>query len=177
MLTGRRRRFVAEYLIDLNGSAAAKRAGYSAKTARTIANELLTIPDIQAAITAEQQARASRTQINADRVLLELAAIGFSDAMRHYAFDGQNLVVVDGAPPSASRAVASIKRKVRVIPQKEGDPIEIVETEYKLWDKNSALEKLGKHLGMWKDEGDPGARPLLLVGSIEELRAIAGGAK
>lgn len=65
--------FVREYLIDLNATQAAIRAGYSEKTARQIGAENLTKPVIQSAIEAAQLARSKRTEINADWVLTRLA--------------------------------------------------------------------------------------------------------
>ena len=68
-LSTKQRRFVEEYLVDLNGTQAAIRAGYSPRTARQIASENLSKPDIADAIAEAQAARSQRTQITADRVL------------------------------------------------------------------------------------------------------------
>ena len=68
-LTARQTRFVGEYLIDLNGTQAAIRAGYSRKTARNIASENLAKPDIQEAIQKAQKARSERTRITQDQVI------------------------------------------------------------------------------------------------------------
>ena len=72
-------RFVEEYLVDLNGKQAAIRAGYSAKAAEVQASRLLNFAKVRIAITAAMRARSRRTAISADRVLLELAAIAFSN--------------------------------------------------------------------------------------------------
>ena len=68
-LTAKQDRFVAEYLIDLNATQAAIRAGYSEKTARFIGAENLTKPNIAAAVAAAQAKRSERTEIDADYVL------------------------------------------------------------------------------------------------------------
>ncbi|MEQ6916021.1 terminase small subunit [Halomonas aquatica] len=68
-LTPKQSRFVDEYLIDLNATQAAIRAGYSEKTARQVGAENLSKPDIASAIEARTQERSERTQINADMVL------------------------------------------------------------------------------------------------------------
>lgn len=73
--------FVGEYLVDLNATQAAIRAGYSAKTAQAIGAENLTKPVIAAAIAAEQEARSKRVQREADDVLRDLALVR-ADAMR-----------------------------------------------------------------------------------------------
>jgi phage terminase small subunit len=72
-LTARQQRFVDEYLIDLNASQAAIRAGYSEKTSRAIASELLTKPNIQEAINAAQAERNQKTKIDAAWVLEQAA--------------------------------------------------------------------------------------------------------
>lgn len=72
-------RFVQEYLIDLNGTAAAIRAGYSPKSAKFIACELLKAPHIQAAIAKAQKERGERTQITADNVLREIERMAMFD--------------------------------------------------------------------------------------------------
>ncbi|WP_312903621.1 terminase small subunit [Stutzerimonas nitrititolerans] len=64
-------RFVEEYLVDLNATQAAIRAGYSERTAKEIGYENLTKPYIQAAIAEARQAQQQRTEITADRVLRE----------------------------------------------------------------------------------------------------------
>jgi phage terminase small subunit len=68
-LTAKQDRFVAEYLIDLNATQAAIRAGYSEKTARFIGAENLTKPIISAAVATAQGKRQQRTEIDADYVL------------------------------------------------------------------------------------------------------------
>ena len=77
-LTAKQERFCTEYIIDLNATQAAIRAGYSSKTANRIASENLSKPDIQRKIQELQQERAERTEITQDKVLKELAGIGFA---------------------------------------------------------------------------------------------------
>ncbi len=78
-MTAKQQLFVAEFLIDLNATQAAIRAGYSAKTAQTIGSENLTKPIIGASITDALKARRLRTEITQDRVLEELALVAFAD--------------------------------------------------------------------------------------------------
>ena len=68
-LTARQQRFVDEYLVDLNATQAAVRAGYSAHTANEIGAENLAKPSIRAAVDAALAARSERTQVTADRVI------------------------------------------------------------------------------------------------------------
>ena len=73
------KRFVQEYLIDLNATQAAIRAGYSKKTAQEQASRLLSKVKVQADIQKAMKRRSERTGITQDRVLEELALIAFSD--------------------------------------------------------------------------------------------------
>lgn len=79
-LTDKQQRFVDEYLVDLNATQAAIRAGYSADTAGSIGHENLQKPEIVLAIAEARKAQQERTQITADRVVMELGLIAFADA-------------------------------------------------------------------------------------------------
>ena len=79
-LEPRQERFVQEYLIDLNATQAAIRAGYSEKSARQMGTENLSKPSIQAAISKAQAERAERTGIAADKALREAWSIATADA-------------------------------------------------------------------------------------------------
>lgn len=78
-LTPKQAAFVREYLVDLNASAAARRAGYSKRTARSVGQENLTKPAIAAAIAAAQSERAKRTELTQDYVLNGLRGIADDD--------------------------------------------------------------------------------------------------
>lgn len=79
MMTPKKEAFVREYLIDLNATQAAIRAGYSAKTAKQQGARLLTDVDVAAAIAQAQEARIERVEITQDRVLEQLWAIATAD--------------------------------------------------------------------------------------------------
>ena len=79
-LTEKQQRFIDEYLIDLNATQAAIRAGYSVKTAREQASQNLTKLNIQQAISEKMAERSKRTGVNQDRIVLELAKIAFVNA-------------------------------------------------------------------------------------------------
>lgn len=81
-LTPKQKRFVDEYLIDLNATQAAIRAGYSKRTAEWIGPQLLGKTHVSEAVTERMRARELRTEITQDRVLQELAKIAFSDIRR-----------------------------------------------------------------------------------------------
>lgn len=157
-LNPKQRRFVEEYLVDSNATAAARRAGY--REPNTQGPRLLVNVGVAEAIRAAQQARSERVGMTADDVLRELAILGTSDPWHYRVDDEGNVTLAPGVHPSAIRAVASIRRKVR----HRVDGTREYETEVRLWDKNSALEKAGKHLGLFREKleltGKDGA-PLL----------------
>ena len=74
-LTAKQERFCREYLVDLNASGAARRAGYSPPTANRIGHENLTKPDIQDRIRRELDKRSKRTLIDADKILIKLKRV------------------------------------------------------------------------------------------------------
>ena len=74
-MTPKQQAFVNEYLIDLNATQAAIRAGYSTKTAEVIANQLLNKTLVRAAINKAQMQRADKTELNAEWVLNRLQLI------------------------------------------------------------------------------------------------------
>lgn len=152
-LTARQSRFVDEYLIDLNATQAAIRAGYSEKTAKSQGQRLLTNVDIESAIQQRMKAREQRTEVTQDRVLRELARLGFSDIRKLFTTGGQ-LRSVHDLDDDIAAAVQSVEVVTKMLPGADGEEPDI---EYvhkiKLWDKNSALEKIAKHLGMFADNG------------------------
>jgi phage terminase small subunit len=151
-LNARQQRFVREYLIDLNATKAAIRAGYSKKTAYSIGNENLNKPEIAAQITAAQQKRADKLEITADRVLEELGRIGFAnmaDYMRSNA-DGDPYLDFSGLTREQAAALA----EVTVEDFKDGrgdDARDVRRVKFNLADKRAALVDVGRHLGMFKD--------------------------
>jgi phage terminase small subunit len=153
-LTPKQARFVAEYLIDLNATQAAIRAGYSEKTAHVIGPENLGKPIIAAAITEAQDKRAGRTEITQDRVMAELAKLGFYDIRK---------AVRWGAVPEGRDEHGNAEWPVEMVPSEDLDDetaaaiTEVSLTaqgvKIKMVDKLAALEKLGRHLGMFAGSG------------------------
>lgn len=146
-MTERQKRFVEEYLIDLNATQAAIRAGYSPETAKEIGCENLTKPNIRARVDKAIAERSKRTGVNQDRVLLELARLGFVNPADLINMD--EATIKDGANRDDTAAISSVK--VKTIPTEDGN---ITEREVKLCDKNKSLELLARHLGMFNDKLD-----------------------
>ena len=151
-LTDKQQRFVEEYAIDFNGTQAAMRAGYAQKSARFTARDLLDKPEIFAAIAALQKKHAERCDISAERVIRELALLGFSNILDY-------MTAPEGADPyidlsAMTRDQAAALTEVtceRYFEGKGDDATPVVRTKIKVADKRGALELLGKHLSVFKD--------------------------
>lgn len=142
--------FCREYLVDLNAAQAAIRAGYSEKTARQVGSENLSKPDIQDEITQLMSQRVDRLDLSADHVVRELMSLAFSDVGRIFAEDG-TLKPLHEIPVEVRKAIAGID----VFEEFDGrgkDRKLIGHTKkVRLWDKNKAIEMLGKYLRMFPD--------------------------
>lgn len=145
-LTNKQQRFVEEYLIDLNATQAAIRAGYSVKTANEQGCQNLTKLSIQQAISEKMAERSKRTGVNQDRVVLELAKIAFVKMTDIVDNQGR---IKDSATDDDLSCIESMKYK-----ESESDTGSSMEREVKISPKLKALELLGKHLGMWNDKLD-----------------------
>ena len=147
-LTDKQSLFVDNYLTSLNGTQAAIAAGYSEKTARTIASKLLTKVDIQVAISAAMAERGDRVQVTQDRVLREVGRIALVDPRK--AFDKNNaLLPPNDWPDEIAAAISSIK--INEIRNSDGDLIGETK-EIKFWSKPDALMLAARHLGMLNDK-------------------------
>lgn len=158
-LTAKQQLFVEEYLIDLNATQAAIRAGYSERTARKIGNENLTKPDIATKIQEAMNNRSKRTEITADMVLKEYAKLGFSNITDYLSVEVK-LVTVDrdaeNKPITELQQVVSIFETDMVPEDKMRAVAEIKQTKegiaLKLHDKKGALDSMARHLGMFNDK-------------------------
>lgn len=165
-LTEKQQLFCDEYLIDLNATQAAIRAGYSERTAAAQAARLLTNVKIQEYIQKRKQDRVERTEITQDRVLQELAVIAFSNAADYAAVvekqatfkceDGSEIGLFDddGSPvmyrtvePVLTQNLTENQKRALAVIKKGRDGFEV-----KPYDKIRALELLGKHIGMFKEK-------------------------
>lgn len=154
-MNARQERFIEEYLIDLNATQAAIRAGYSPKTAQEQGARLLSKAMIRARVDEAKAERSRRTGITADRLLRELARVAFvnpSDVI-----DTSTATVRTEASEDDLAVIAGVK--VKYVPVKRPDPdtgeitvVDAIEREVKLCDKLKALDLLAKHLGMYDKE-------------------------
>lgn len=181
-LTAKQRAFVREYLIDLNATQAAIRAGYSEDTAYSQGQRLLKNVEVKAAIDAAMKLRADRTNITADRVLKELAKIGFADIRKAVKWQS-SLINEDDNPDGGDIAIIKtiVTNQVQLVSSEDIDDetaaaiSEISQNtsgglKIKLHDKRAALVDIGKHIGMFTDKvqisGDPD-NPLQTVSRVE----------
>ena len=140
-LTEKQKRFVDEYLIDLNATAAAKRAGYKDPN---IGRQLITKNNVSAEIAKRRGRLQNKLEITQEKILKELANIGFARATDYAEIAGPlvNIKPTDSLTDPQQAAIASIEQGNFGI-------------KLKLYDKVKALELLGKHLGMF-EPGTPG---------------------
>lgn len=164
-LSAKRERFVAEYLIDLNATRAAVRAGYSRKTAEQQGCRLLRNVQVARAIARGQAQAADKTSVTHERVLAELELLAFSNVMHYLVDDDGNVRLAPGAPAGAERALQSVKRRVTVTGA--GDNARrVVEVEVKLWDKPGPLKLAGRHVGLFADRLELSASAQVLTFSL-----------
>lgn len=144
-LTPKQARFVEEYLKDLNATAAAIRAGYSAKTAEWLGPRLATKSHVAAAIAAKMAERSQRTQVDADWLLRRLADIADADMADLYAEDGTLKPVREWPVVWRKGLVAGVE----VVEEKGGGLLRKV----KLADRLKGLELIGRHIdvGAFRD--------------------------
>ena len=179
-LTEKQKRFCDEYLIDLNATQAAIRAGYSPKGMNKRVTRMMANEGIMNYIQQHMKDREKRTEITQDKVLKELAAIAFSNGSNYakvvekkaYNEKGEpiideetgqqltykvvDMVLTDDLSDIDKKAIASIKRGKNGI-------------EVSTCDKVRALELLGKHLGMFTNKVEvDGVQQVQIVDDIDE---------
>lgn len=146
-MTLKQQRFVEEYLIDLNATQAAIRAGYSPKSANEQGARLLANVSISTAVAIALAERSKRTGINADRIIQELAKLAFVNPTD--VINMESASIKSNASRDDTAAIASVKVKMT-----QSDDGYIMEREVKTYDKIRALELLGKHVGLYTDKQD-----------------------
>jgi phage terminase small subunit len=154
-VTEKERRFVEAYMGAAAGNAAkaAELAGYSPKSARHQASRLLTKRNVQDAIAERQARRESLSDVSAAKVVRELARIGFSDFRKLFNEDGslKPFKDLDDDTAAAVAGVDVVERAggMAVDGETGVQHVAMYTKKVKLWDKNSALDKIARHLGMF----------------------------
>lgn len=146
-LTPKQEQFVREYLIDLNATQAAIRAGYTAKRADQAGYELLSNPEIKAAISEAVGKRAEKLEITGERVLSAIAEIAFGDIRKMFDENGALKRPTEWDDETAA-AVAGME--IITVSRGEGE-IEHV-AKIKRTDRLRALDMLARHHSLYNDK-------------------------
>ena len=162
----RSERFAREYVIDLNGEKAAIRAGYSPKTARAQASRLLTKGNVKAIIEADSRSVAEKLGIKAETVLRELQLMGMANMLDYVQPQENGTMRLDFSKITREQgaAIQEITTEEFSVPGEDDEDTRIVtKMKFKLSDKRSSLELLGKHLSLFADKTEisgPGGGPI-----------------
>jgi phage terminase small subunit len=166
-LNPKQERFVQEYLVDLNATQAAIRAGYSEKTASSQGERLLRNVEVKRLIQEGQKAKAKALDISKEKILKELARIAFSNITNVMDWNDNGMHLIDSVdlPEDVSATVAEVVIKTKYVKSEDDDrPDEmILERKVKLYDKQKALELLGKHIGLFEKKEAETDKPFELA--------------
>ena len=180
-LTAKQQRFVDEYLVDLNATQAAIRAGYSEKTAFAIGAENLRKPKIAEVIASAQAERARRTELTQDMVVAELRKLAFANLDDFTEIDDAGNLVPKLKGTTRSQKAALTEVTIEEYIEGRGDGAkEVKRTKIKLADKRGPLVDLGKHLGMWPTKvalgGAPDLPPVQTETAVRDYSDLIRGA-
>lgn len=149
-LTAKQEAFCQEYLVDLNATGAARRAGYSEESVSAIGWENLRKPEIQARISLLREELGIKNGNLAQRVINELIKVAFSN-VQDYVSSENTIKDLSQIDLQQAAAISSMKTTTtRIVGAEKGAPVERETVEFKLWNKIDALEKIGKHLGIFE---------------------------
>ncbi len=158
----KQKRFIQEYLLDLNATQAAIRAGYSPKTANEQGARLLAKASVQAGVQEAMKRREKRTEVTADRVVQELAKIAFSDLKDFVDFGPDSIKIKD-----SDTVDGSVLAEVGETVSQAGSTRTV-----KLHNKMKALELLGRHLGIFTEKHElsgPGGGPIQTTVDLSDV--------
>lgn len=143
-MTPARERFVEEFLVDMDPVAAALRAGYDKCNVRRDARRIMACPEVRRAITEAKKERACRLRVTQDRVVQELAAIGFASMADVCRWSGDSLELLDSALLTTEQAAAIAE--ITETTTSRGGTVRV-----KLHSKLKALEMLARHVGLYEE--------------------------
>lgn len=164
-LTKKQQVFVAEYIVDQNATKAAIRAGYSEKTAEQQGSRLLGNVKVSAEVDRNLGKKLEKLDITAEKVLRELALLGFSNMLDYISVGSNGAIKVDLSKLTRDQAAAIQEVTVEEFTERTGEDEygkpsfeNVKRVKFKLNDKRGALELLGRHLKLFTDkvqvEGD-----------------------
>jgi phage terminase small subunit len=177
--------FVQEYLVDLNATQAAIRAKYAPESAAVQGHRLVRKANVASAIQQAMDARAARTNVTQDRVIAELAKLGFANMADYMRTTSQGDPYLDLSNLSRDQSAAIAEVTVDDYVEGRGEDARSVKrVRVKLADKRAALVDIGRHLGMFRDKiemSGPNGGPIPLAVNVasltdEQLAAALAGA-
>ncbi len=160
-LTPKQDKFCQEYMIDLNATQAAIRAGYSKKTAKTIAGQNLSKLIIQEKLTKLNKKRQEDTGITAKKVLIEAGRIAFADVGLAFDDDGC-LLPMKEIPDEIRRAISGLE--VMEVYQGKGKDREVIGylKKVKFWSKDKQIEHLFRHLDLFEKDNTSSRQDIII---------------
>lgn len=169
-LNDRQRRFVDEYLIDLNATQAAIRAGYSERTAGSQGHDLLKKPEIQKALTKGRERLADKAGVTAQRVVDEMEKLAFSNMADFIGITSGGEPYIDLSKLTRDQAAALTEATVEDYTEGRGeDARDVRRVKIKLADKRAALADLGRHLNIFEKDNKSAAVHVHINGDDAKL--------
>lgn len=146
-LTYKQHIFIKEMADGVSGAEAVRRAGFKSNRPDAYAYVLLRKDEIRDAIDVLRAERLKKYDITAERVLEEIAILGYQNAQNLFDSETGLLIPINKLPERVARTIASIE----VVESPIGDGVVEQTTKLKTWDKKGSLELLGKHLKLFTD--------------------------
>ncbi|MDH3382244.1 MAG: terminase small subunit [Flavobacteriaceae bacterium] len=161
-LTDKQLRFCKEYVIDLNATQAAIRSGYSKNTARNIGANLLTLVNVQEEISKLKNKTANKLEITHEMLTDEWQKMAFSSIsyLHNTWIELKDFEQLKQENPDILSCIqetftkTETKREYNPLNQKKDIEIETKYIKLKLYDKQKALENLGKHIGYYEKDNE-----------------------
>lgn len=148
-LTEKQKRFCHEYIIDLNATQSAIRAGYSLKTAGSIGERILKNVEIQSQIKILMKDREKRTNLTADKVINEISKVCFVDIKNYLSFDNVNGITFKNSDEVDGTMISEVSSVTTTVTSGEFTTTKTT-LKLKLHDKMKGLEMAGRHLKMFE---------------------------
>lgn len=167
-LSDKQARFVEEYLVDLNATQAAVRAGYSPKTANEQGARLLANVSVSARLQEARQAHSKNIGLTTERLLQEAMRLAFFDIRKLVDGDG-NPIPIQQLDDDTAAAIQGLELATEKSRDDDGNVT--VVRKYKIADKNAAIERLFKHKGLFKADNDQSNPGNAMAQMLAELSA------
>jgi phage terminase small subunit len=163
-LSDKQQRFADEYLIDGNATQAGIRAGYSPNGVEATASKLLRNPKVSLYLDKRRAALAKKHEITLDKIISELALIGFARLDQYVRITPDGDPTVDLSKMTSEQSAAITEITIDEYMDGRGDDArEVKKVRIKLGEKRAALVDLGKHFGLGKDNGDEDGKMVVVV--------------